>query len=1047
MIMNKKFTLFAASLLFSSAFSVYAAQDVKPEEMKLSHYSTDASASKDDVKAGGTFFLKFGEDYLGSDWSNDDKTDVDYFVAKKDEAKLTEGKDDLNKYLWVVTPENQPGQKIAYSFQNVETQQLIRFTVDASDVFTIVTVAPESGASIENLFEVGQEGEAYAGAATQFTVAGYDSNDILSYETGLVAQAFPVGEGMPVADNITIVDLKDGISVDVADLNDLYNSAGFNFALNGDKLADVSNIFNDKKVLALNVKGSSATIDGVVYTFPAGTYFVTATPWTLTEDEIKNGLGNDYYDFLTRCTFIAIDSDDNILDDADEQKKGNGFTLTEVSGKDLVTYEENEDGTVDNDMLSKGNQIAVANACFAVLESTTSEGIYELTVKGARVVEASTADKQIEKDLKLTAGAKISEVYTTSAEGNQYIFKFSESSVVKPIDLLHKGDTATIVNIRFYKANGADNSYDEKYLTTDATASKYVAKGNVLADVDAPAYQWVISAADAENNVTFTNRETGMTLKTKLFDEGNGLYSLAPATTNAYFQYYLLTKEGNVTVADKDGNLSTESNNATHIALKNIKIELIEAKAVNHAGYLNVDNETLMTLSFGRDIAPTSNKLYPVYDEKNDDFADELSGDVADAAQWQLIKSTSNHPVNYNYVYANGSLINTKNNGDAVYAYTYNLQLVNDGKVLDKFLKVDDTNAADIVDNINAATDFYIQENVDGSVLLKKYTSGKRTQSQAVLIEDYTKLSDEQNEGTTIKDLKENSFKLQDIKVESKADYVKTYLIAEAPAVSLPAVEGHYSFVSELGNYITMNEERDGLTVKEESEPMYLYVTDEEEVVPSFYITKGVSPIEGQRMYLFNPTDSVDYYVATGTYDKKYQWTDNITKAIFKSAAISESRDTLTTEIKGESTLVAQKASNAEKVEGGLDMFKMQIIEDPESDGLYVVRNVADKSQYLYSWNGMLAWGDKDAAMKFDITGAEAPTANESVSATEVKVVAYDGAINIKNAAGKNVVISTILGQIVANEVLTSDNATISVPAGIAIVSVDGEEAVKVSVK
>ena len=113
---------------------------------------------------------------------------------------------------------------------------------------------------------------------------------------------------------------------------------------------------------------------------------------------------------------------------------------------------------------------------------------------------------------------------------------------------------------------------------------------------------------------------------------------------------------------------------------------------------------------------------------------------------------------------------------------------------------------------------------------------------------------------------------------------------------------------------------------------------------------------------------------------------------------------------------------------------------------MYVVRQVG--GDWLYSINGKLSWtGTKNAAMKFDITGAAAPTANEGVSATEVKVIATDGAINIKNAAGKNVVISTILGQIVANEVLTSDNATISVPAGIAIVSIDGEEAVKVSVK
>ena len=91
-----------------------------------------------------------------------------------------------------------------------------------------------------------------------------------------------------------------------------------------------------------------------------------------------------------------------------------------------------------------------------------------------------------------------------------------------------------------------------------------------------------------------------------------------------------------------------------------------------------------------------------------------------------------------------------------------------------------------------------------------------------------------------------------------------------------------------------------------------------------------------------------------------------------------------------------------------------------------------------------------DDALIFDVEfveNDEIATENESINATEVSVVATDGGVYIKNAAGKNVVISTILGQIVANEVLTSDNATIAVPAGIAIVSVDGEEAVKVSVK
>ena len=72
---------------------------------------------------------------------------------------------------------------------------------------------------------------------------------------------------------------------------------------------------------------------------------------------------------------------------------------------------------------------------------------------------------------------------------------------------------------------------------------------------------------------------------------------------------------------------------------------------------------------------------------------------------------------------------------------------------------------------------------------------------------------------------------------------------------------------------------------------------------------------------------------------------------------------------------------------------------------------------------------------------AQAPTANEEISAENaaVSVVATEGAVIIKGAEGKNVVIATILGKVVANETVNSDNETIAVPAGIAVVSVDGE--------
>ena len=74
-------------------------------------------------------------------------------------------------------------------------------------------------------------------------------------------------------------------------------------------------------------------------------------------------------------------------------------------------------------------------------------------------------------------------------------------------------------------------------------------------------------------------------------------------------------------------------------------------------------------------------------------------------------------------------------------------------------------------------------------------------------------------------------------------------------------------------------------------------------------------------------------------------------------------------------------------------------------------------------------------------------TSNEGVSTSTVSVIAGEGVITITNAAGKKVSVSNILGQTVATQTISSDNVTISAPAGIVVVSVDGEEAVKAIVK
>ena len=77
----------------------------------------------------------------------------------------------------------------------------------------------------------------------------------------------------------------------------------------------------------------------------------------------------------------------------------------------------------------------------------------------------------------------------------------------------------------------------------------------------------------------------------------------------------------------------------------------------------------------------------------------------------------------------------------------------------------------------------------------------------------------------------------------------------------------------------------------------------------------------------------------------------------------------------------------------------------------------------------------------------EFATSNEGISTGEVSVIAGDGKVTIKGAAGKTVVIANVLGQTIANTVLSSDNAEIAAPAGVVVVAVEGEAAVKAIVK
>ena len=133
------------------------------------------------------------------------------------------------------------------------------------------------------------------------------------------------------------------------------------------------------------------------------------------------------------------------------------------------------------------------------------------------------------------------------------------------------------------------------------------------------------------------------------------------------------------------------------------------------------------------------------------------------------------------------------------------------------------------------------------------------------------------------------------------------------------------------------------------------------------------------------------------------------------------------------------------KLQNGVPVLA-QISDDTDKGDHNTGYNLAGSEYYdKMSWSEVL-----NQAAIFGLTegvnGGDA-TANEDVEVSSVTVIAGNGQITVAGAAGKKVVITNILGQTVANTVVTSDNATIAAPAGVVVVAIEGEDAVKAIVK
>ena len=1021
-------------------------------------------ANAEELRRGGNVGADFksGEIYYfaavtGSDTIVYGFADV---PGKPDEVKQIQrkikshqyAKDEYKNFLWTVTEDKKTGlgetpAKYGYTLTNLATGKTLTFDANGN----VDTDYSDNGTLDEKATFIyfGNNAAQYKTYTTAqivfdgFTWKGSGSELFLHGTSGLMRDA-----NNQMNHTFCFVEYKEG-EIAGSELNDLYNSIGFNMNVKGESdQAAIKNLFaTSGRVLALDVdtevKSPNNSTDGAAY--PKGTYFVTSVPASKTWAEVSaitdpTKRNNAQYAFLEECTFIAVNSVENDINGKDEREGGIGFQLTTVTGRNLQKYQGIEEAKK-----ATGRDIAVVNACFNVKKNASdlyAIGLDEFRYNKAKAADITDQGKQeAQKNFWLNVTEKGGEdnddkYLTTHDATPHYIFSLEDIATTSVYSWLKNEKKMSTYNIQFVSDNDDING---KYLFVPAYGNKAYAKSAKFTDTNMPETQFVVTDVDAKNNtVTFTNRANRkMNEKVKIYAEADGTYTIALEDKSAEFAPLNVLENGDIEAK-------------ADVPLHGLRVNITPVESIDfYYGTKDVDNLTEVTLLFARDNTPTSNKLYVKSDYKNGQFDNgdlQVTNELDGTLQFRLVKSKEPVEIPYGYAYYLGEAGKEQEkweaNGDTIAYYTYSLEAYAEGVPSNYYLDWNNRNQHFKLtehNDVSTAMKFIIKDNVDGSVQLINATN-EYSSTKSLFVEDW------QESDYTIKQFKDNNIVYEDMTQEMEANYVKTYLNLESPEVSLDPTSTYITMKNDINSYY-LAKTADGEAILDDVTTLRLFVTDADRQVPNFLVSTGWNESTGEREFLFNPQDSVNYYVAKGEYNKKYQW-DNIkgnSKLIFKTGKLSgtnAANDTIYTSIKGvDNVAVTNEADqNAKNVQAGLNFFKFQIVADPDADGLYMMRQ---NGQYLASQNGRLtltSFGDRKNAIRFEVADVDAPTANETINAANNVVVAgVNGAVVVKGAEGKNVIVSTILGKVVANEVVSSDNATIAAPQGVVVVSVDGE--------
>ena len=1042
--MNKKFSTLLSGFLLMSAFA--SAQNVLPAgELKsgksyfvVVDFDGDGQPSVDDL------FLKATDD--------NDNYWVRAVAFDPDDENLT----------WTFTEskfETPEGKTYYYSLKNDEVGSYLKFDDNA---------VPVKATKVDG---------AYFKATADARVTYTNGNSLIYVDEddqgrSLVVTAANVTLEQQGGTNIWLCEYAKNTltpnAATAARFNDVKGGSGFNLKFSsGNSNGWANDILTDLNLKAFVIDGDEDTpvYDPIIwggdqedlFEIPTGVYFATEYPASLNNANVITTQAQ-----FEACTFLAVNPDKNYDIHQADRGQGIGFDLMTISGADLNVYTDQSD-----DRASVKGDVFVGNACFTieVPDPLRAENAYNLKLANARV--QADASKNAHEDMQdLYIGSILDQnknYLVTNLEAGALSFETTNSTLYDVTKLLKSEDAPSIYTIQFvselYKNDNINFAGEKNHYLT--VGRQVVAGNNVFAlhsveDYNAadPMFQFVITDVDKDNKtVDFTNRQTQMAFTVSLYENEDGsftVYGNDPLYVERFDVGLDLDHNGEIEFVNREGQ-NNYTLNSTKVILTPVTVEDKFATFVNRS-----DNDGLVTFELARNVDDTP-EFYVGARRDNGVIRPNVAlagyANSRNMTQFELEKvdripnNLVDEPfwISNPYVYKNGSRILTSTVEDTVAYYKYRIKVFEELDVNNNpyYVALDNNNNVVLTTNRQNADFFIIKENIDGSVSLIPSAAqgmpGNREFNLPGL--DYLEVNNVWwNNGLQF-DSVEDAWGVNDnYGLAPKLSVgLKTFMVEENPAISYEAIPQHVSFEAVRGGFMTKDENSDARlsisTQAAEDLTFWLDTVHSDRNVPSFYILKNGA-------YMFNAADSAQYYGNRG--NDRFS-VDNINaKLIFKTGELVTS-DTLRTTVDGRSVLVAEEDNAPKGIKGGLENFQFQIIQAEAGSDEYVIRQNGWYVCQLNNYFTLLP--NKDLALRFVIEKQAAPTANEGIEVSGVKVIAGNGQITIMGAAGKQVVVSNILGKVVASQTITSDNATIAVPAGIIAVAVEGEAAVKAIVK